>query len=1050
MKFSLLCFSGMSTLLFSQNIYAETTYKEMRDVIFSHKKDNIEKILKPDENVTFPVKFHSSKETPTRKRIRIVGYVDTPRDELLFRNLECLIDDNLDAKTVKNDTHSLYYRGENKPIKQHAYNRIPGKLIQEGSLTIEIQAKRKDLKINKEGNFGVEVEVFLKKEGRHEDDVYDTPDKILFLPIPAGTSKDGFETITKTFDLPKNVACLLVRVGGTSFDGECWVEAPHLIQKGQPLVSFPFVKRAKETDNHNYWVGINIATRSWPRWNVSMNGKTLFESNVFDRASNVTDIYLPLPSDTPNEGEMTLTLIDESPRTSFPYKIREVEAIEETARDFEVISISKFPEKGQQVGLLVETNKPNQALSVKTDSDCLTPKEQTVTLKNPGLHVVPLTANKTGEQIPVSITQGNRTENVEIQQIIEKNKDGVYLSSGDEIYIDKIDYDTYNQFFKWYISNRIGNWYQFRPSYDWSGFRTVDKGLLKHYIQLLNQLAMPYAWQVEGRSLAAEAINPDLKTLDSPLFQGKQAHENDGGYYYWGHFKYVGLFSDMAARSRPYGGIFARHRPIHTDHGTFIHYDPQGIKDMEQGAKTLVENFKYSRGESTRHTGPSTLFRYLFQAGYDWLGAEQMYGPEETIMSSLRGASKAYGKKDYGSLHAMQWGSFPFTDPKHSLRHYMSMVVAYMHGSSHINTEEALWIDEFANDRFSPSGKEHLVAQHKIMDFIETHSRRGSLNPAIAVIQGRNDAWKSFGRGSVWSQKGEKWAFNKACESFDLVKVFYPENDLNSCGPGGWFTSTPYGPIDLLPIEATQELMNNYKVMIFLGWNTYNSEDFARLKDFVQQGGTLLLTAAHINSELQPDIIPQFPKNDKIVRDLLGNDYASLTEKTERKVGKGTVVYFPAKSYPAEESLRMEYEKAMRSIASKNLEAEANKGWVAAAPHIGFTAWDEDNRRTLYLLNIDWKSDQIAHPATFLLGDKTFPVQVRQYHTETIHCASSLGIMPGSNTTDVLEIKETPEGWSIKVQSTEPDELQIFNAHSGEVKKLDLKKAGIHDLKLMK
>lgn len=251
MKFSLLCFSGMSTLLFSQNIYAETTYKEMRDVIFSHKKDNIEKILKPDENVTFPVKFHSSKETPTRKRIRIVGYVDTPRDELLFRNLECIIDDNLDAKTVKNDTHSLYYRGENKPIKQHAYNRIPGKLIQEGSLTIEIQAKRKDLKINKEGNFGVEVEVFLKKEGRHEDDVYDTPDKILFLPIPAGTSKDGFETITKSFDLPKNVACLLVRVGGTSFDGECWVEAPHLIQKGQPLVSFPFVKRAKETDNHN-------------------------------------------------------------------------------------------------------------------------------------------------------------------------------------------------------------------------------------------------------------------------------------------------------------------------------------------------------------------------------------------------------------------------------------------------------------------------------------------------------------------------------------------------------------------------------------------------------------------------------------------------------------------------------------------------------------------------------------------------------------------------------------------------------------------------------
>ena len=89
-------------------------------------------------------------------------------------------------------------------------------------------------------------------------------------------------------------------------------------------------------------------------------------------------------------------------------------------------------------------------------------------------------------------------------------------------------------------------------------------------------------------------------------------------------------------------------------------------------------------------------------------------------------------------------GSGPFTDPKHSLRLYLSLAVAYMHGSSHINTEEALWTDEFMNDRYSPSGKEHLAAQHRVLDFIETHSRRGEFHSNIAVIQGRNDAWKSF------------------------------------------------------------------------------------------------------------------------------------------------------------------------------------------------------------------------------------------------------------------------------------------------------------------
>ena len=119
-----------------------------------------------------------------------------------------------------------------------------------------------------------------------------------------------------------------------------------------------------------------------------------------------------------------------------------------------------------------------------------------------------------------------------------------------------------------------------------------------------------------------------------------------------------------------------------------------------------------------------------------------MYGPEEIILSSLRGASRAYSKRDYGTLHAMQWGSGPFTDPKHSLRLYMSLAVAYMHGSSHMNTEEALWLDEYANDRYSQSGKEHLYAQHRVLDFIETHTRRGELKSNVAVIQGRE--------GPVW------------------------------------------------------------------------------------------------------------------------------------------------------------------------------------------------------------------------------------------------------------------------------------------------------------
>ena len=348
------------------------------------------------------------------------------------------------------------------------------------------------------------------------------------------------------------------------------------------------------------------------------------------------------------------------------------------------------------------------------------------------------------------------------------------------------------------------------------------------------------------------------------------------------------------------------------------------------------------------------------------------------------------------------------------------------------------------NDRYSVSGKEHLFAQHQMLDFVETHSRRGELKSNIAVIQGRNDAWKSFGRGSLWSQKGEKWKFNQACESFDLLKVFYPENIVNGCGPEGWFTSTPYGTIDLLPIEAPQDVLNQYKALIFLGWNSYEKDDFLRIRDFVFNGGTLLLTAAHLNTELQPDLPTRFPVDDGIIREMLGNNYQQLTDRTEISYGKGRIIYFPQKTYPV--ALKEDYTAAMRQIATETVEPEDSKGWVKAASSVGFTVWDSPERRTIYLLNADWKSEQEQQSATFIYQGKSFPVEVRRYHIETIHCTEGLAVMPASNTTDVLSIQKEEAGWKVKIQNTEHDTLRFLNAVTGKVESFSFPEAGIHEM----
>lgn len=1033
----------LSQLLVLAVAYGNPLQTEKRMVVFSASETEKVQLLLPGSNIIQNVTFKKP-DYPVRRYLRVVGGVKMPapfsgRGESRFRDFEFHIDDCLDSIHVRNDKYSLHFRGKDDNFERYACNRISGGLLKAGELEVTLPVVRqKDFSVSSNGEFGIKIELFYKKEGRNKDDIYDMPDSLLSLNIPEGTN--GRQDITGKFILPDNVACAFLSVGGIRFSGECWLEAPRLKQGKKSVCSIPFTRFADKNDDFNYWVGCNLSTRSWPRWRVEYNNQTVFEDNIFDRASNVADFYIPLPESVEGKGDLKLSLLKEN-QTTYPYEVRSIEIIEESMRAYEIVSAPKYVSAGSKFGVLLEINQPGISMNVHAPS-AITPSYQKVTFKETGLHVVEFRAEAFATDVPLIFDDNLRKTEVAIQQIIQKGQDDIYLSCGDDIYVDKNAF--YDYYFKWYVSKRAGNWLQFRPSYQWSGLRSIKPEVMRYYIGLLEKLNMPYAWQVEGRALAGNNLNPDLETLASPMFRGKQSHENDGGYYYWQHFLYQGLFSDIAARNRPYGGIFAKHRPIYTDHGTFIHYDPFAIKDMADGASALVKNLRYSKGESTRHTGPSAMFRYFYQAGYDWLGAEQMYGPEEIILSSLRGASRAYSKTHYGTLHAMQWGSYPYQDPKHSLRFYMSLAVAYMHGSSHINTEDALWIDEYANDRFSVSGKEHMNAQHRIFDFIETHTRRGKQKSNIAIMQGRNDAWKSFGRTSLWSQKGEKWKFNKAAESFDLLKVFYPDNIVDACGPQGWFSSTPYGTVDLLPVEAPLDVMNQYKLIAFLGWNTFDENDFNRIRDYVFNGGSLLLTAAHLNVELQPDQPVKFPQNDSVIREMLGDDYKTLTAQTEIAYGSGKIIYFPDKAYPAEESIRQQYEACLRGIADGIVSNEQEFGWIESAPSIGFSVWDHKNHRTIYILNTDWQSDQQQHAATFVYNKKKFPVDVRRYHIETIHCKDGLAVLPQSNTTDVLNIEKQGGKWKITVQNTEKDTIRSFNTQSGEVKDITLDTPSVH------
>lgn len=1029
---------------------------ENRRVIFESKPDS-GLVLLPGKTQQFTFNF-GAKPYPVRQSIRVTGFCVLPgllaqRGESVFRDFTFHIDDYLDSVITYNEKYSLVFAGNGEKLERDAYYRLSEdelKPFRGKKIKVEIPVKTDELVVPENGYLQLELQQYRKRGDRHPDDIYDNADNISVIRIPANHPE--WFICSQEIEIPRDIACLLFRVGSKDISGQCRLGTPSLVYEKTSLKLLPFQPYQKNRKN---WIGESLSSKEWPEFEFSINTNTFFSGKIFDRASNVGEFQVELPKAVTGNNELIIKLKNGFP-ARYPYTIKTVELLETSARDFEVVAIPHYVQSNKKFALLVQINRPGIKLNIKTSKN-LSADENYRQFDQAGLHTLLFRAADACLDESVTISDGTREARFPINQIIEKKDDRVYISDGDDIYIDK-NFRKFSDYIVWYVREGIGNAFCWRPSEQWSDSKVANADFYKQSLGILNDLQMPYSLMIEGRTITGRNLNPAEDWMKGPLYMGRQAHENDGGYYYWGHFKWEWLHSDLAAKFRSPGGIFPKNRPIRNENGNFIFYDTNHLKNMSDGPKYFVDNLNKAKGQSIRHTGPSTMFRYLFQAGYDWVGAEQMYGPEEVIMSSVRGASRAYGKSDYGTHLATQWGSGPIDVPEHATRLFLSLAISYIHGATHINTEDALWNTEAGIDRFSQAGQEHIKAQRDIYQYIQTHERRGTLFTPVAVIQGRNDGWKCFGRNNVWGQKNKEWTFGPAEESFDLLKVFYPGNKLEPIykyptpkSPQGWYSSTPYGLIDLLPVEAPPEILEKYKAIAFLGWNTYNAEDFKRLTNFVKTGKTLLLTGAQLNTELVHDKPVIFPKNDLALKELLGNQYQTATRPYWNKVGEGNVIFYPENKYPIDASLKESYTKMLMEIGANAVADETRKGWIENSPNIEFAPWDwkDGNHRTIYLLNIDWWSDSTIHQAALSLGKQRFQIDVRRNYLETITVSKGVAIMPDNMTTDILGMEINGNRCTFTIQTTGKDQLKIFSEFQSGIKTVEIEAPGIHKIDIV-
>lgn len=905
---------------------------------------------------------------------------------------------------------------------------------------------------------------FLKRDGVDIRDISAGPDETWILPLPEGNN--DYQFLEKDIRIDDDTAAVLVTIAVEHAEGTVWFEDPTLKNK----LDFNIIPDFDLTNQyHSFlnWTGENLSFREWCSMQVVVNGQKLEKQELFQRCHSGSENEIYIPDGYLHEGENQIELWNVSDYFhAYPYVLSRAELLWERKKPVRIISAPEYPVAGEKFVVLLETIKPDTRVKITTEKGVEGPKE--VVFEEAGLQVLHLTAGMSGYQVNLTVEADGEVDTALIKRVVERSEDSVITGTGDSIYIPQKIQDM-EDFLCWYCSEHLGNLLTFRPVYRWCGTRSLNPELWKKLVPLMNRLQLHYCHMVDGRELPGINANPTLEMMDGEYFIGNQGHERDGAFYYWQQRKSApnDTFCEEITEIILKHPDFKYRVPAeYGENDVYYCFNPVRPQNMQEAANQFVERFGIALNGIKRHTGPSTLFKYWFQAGVQVGGAELMYGPQEVILSALRGASIAYDRKEFGAHLAVQWSTTPHDTPARYRRFRLALFVSYLQGCHTINTEEGLYrIEENSAelDRFSEACKRHADVQRDFLRFVETHSRQGRLVSPVALLHGAYDGWVCFTRQNVWAHDGDDWKFNMPEASWDLIRVFYPDAVLDAIyrhpcpdSPQGFYSRTPYGTVDILPVEASAEKYAEYNYMAFMGYNAAECEQVDKLVSYVKNGGQLLLGWCHLFTDVdRKDILAGTP-HPLEAEELLGvklngflqtdngltlgeiemeNDVCVVEERDgnpfvlKRNLGKGCVYFINAREYPAEESVKPVYERILAEFGETAVEENRKKGWMSGFDTVQTAAYDrEEGTRVIYAIDTDWWSaDREAAQTELLIGDDSYTIQIPRDQITIAAIRENIAVVSSDAEVDILNIRPDESGFTVRIQGGEDAEFMLIS-----------------------
>ena len=633
--------------------------------------------------------------------------------EYLYRRL----DDSLSSVEANKGRFALDMSAENFDFPKIAYHKIVWKpsFYGEGNVwRTGISVKAENLKIHTGGYLRLLVEIRYNN-GVDKRITYATPDLTATINIPEGSYDwQEFNALFDEIDFPIANVCFYVE--GMHYSGKVFFESPYFCSENNINLLPDFTISTYDKPRFN-WLGVNLSKVEWPKFTVKLNGKVIFDGEIFERCHRYSEWEFSVPKNTFKNGKNALEITHTSDyRDAAPYHLHEL-GIVSLNNDF-LVSCPQIINVGSPFSVLVKSKTDNVEYTLENAPSYLKPIGSLMCDKA-GLNVLQFICSKPVNNIKFSLVADNIKEECHIERCVIREEDGVITGTGDAVYLNQNDTDFEN-FISWYLSNNIGNMITFRPTYRWSGTRAVNSVLWEKTAKLLDELGIKYVLMRDGRELPGCNANPIPSELNSKNYLGRQNHEIDGAYVYWlvgdpSNNHNLQLFYDLFVRfsliDRERMDVRFTPETYRSREGKIDLYRDHTVKrDMEAIANSLVNGLSISRGDSERHTGPATVYKYFYQAGYSWTGAELMDSSTELTNSALRGAAKVYGGPKGGHL-AMQWSTSPNNTIEHCKRYRLALYLSYMQDIDDINTEEGLWrLEEYFSNynRHSDACVSHL------------------------------------------------------------------------------------------------------------------------------------------------------------------------------------------------------------------------------------------------------------------------------------------------------------------------------------------------------